>query len=176
MVVTVDVNLPEESELTVPEVNLSQATLMAGSFHLGKYCEAANNEFMLCRMEENDPLKCINEGKAVTACTMDFFHKVKRSCMKEFNQHANCIDKSSGDFSFRYCRKTQDVYDTCMLEKLNMERPDFGYFTEARVHDSKRPKPLPEPKTHYPDATPALPENAEKKPARFTSRLYWITE
>lgn len=43
MVVTKDVVLPEESELTVNEVNLSASTLMAGSFHLGKYCEQANN-------------------------------------------------------------------------------------------------------------------------------------
>lgn len=43
MVLTADVSLPEESELTVEEVNLSTATLRAGSFHLGKYCEQANN-------------------------------------------------------------------------------------------------------------------------------------
>lgn len=43
MVLTNDVILPEESELTVEEVNLSTATLRAGSFHLGKYCEQANN-------------------------------------------------------------------------------------------------------------------------------------
>lgn len=43
MVLTADVTLPEESELTVQEVNLSGSTLRAGSFHLGKYCEQQNN-------------------------------------------------------------------------------------------------------------------------------------
>ncbi|KAI5638073.1 hypothetical protein NE865_09194 [Phthorimaea operculella] len=176
MVVTADVHLPTEEELTVKEVNLSSATLHAGSFHLGKYCENVNNEFMLCRFEEGDPRKCINEGKAVTACTYEFFRKVKSACLDEFNQYANCVDKSSGDYSLKYCRKTQGVFDGCMLEKLKIERPDFGYFTEARVHNTKRPKPLPEPKAVYPDATPALPETAEKKPARFGSRFYWMTE
>ncbi|KAJ0170287.1 hypothetical protein K1T71_014215 [Dendrolimus kikuchii] len=176
MVVTSDIYLPEESELTVPEVNLSGSTLYAGSFHLGKYCEHANNEFMLCRMEEQDPRKCINEGKAVTACTMEFFRKVKNTCLNEFNQYANCLDKSSGDYSFKFCRNTQGVYDKCMLEKMNIERPSFGYFTEVRVHDTKRPKPPVEPKAVYPDATPALPEDAEKKPSRFGSRFYWMTE
>ncbi|XP_072937593.1 NADH dehydrogenase [ubiquinone] 1 alpha subcomplex subunit 8 [Epargyreus clarus] len=176
MVLTSDIHLPEESELTVPEVNLSSAALRAGSFHLGKHCEQVNNEFMLCRFEEEDPRKCINEGKAVTACTMDFFRKVKNSCLAEFNQYSNCLDKSSGDYSFDYCRKTQGVFDKCMLEKMNLERPPFGYFTEVRVHDSKRPKPLEEPKAVYPDATPALPEDAEKKPARFGSRFFWMTE
>ena len=176
MVLTADITLPEESELTVPEVNLSMSTLIASSSHLGKYCEHANNEFMLCRIEEQDPRKCLAEGKAVTACTMEFFRKVKKACLDEFNQYANCIDKSSGDYSLQFCRKTQGVFDKCMLENLNLERPGFGYFCEARVHDTKRPKPLPEPKAEYPDATPALPENAEKKPARFGSRFYWMNE
>lgn len=43
MVLTEDVHLPEDSELTVSEVHLSSSTLIAGSFHLGKYCEQANN-------------------------------------------------------------------------------------------------------------------------------------
>ncbi|XP_013136704.1 PREDICTED: NADH dehydrogenase [ubiquinone] 1 alpha subcomplex subunit 8-like [Papilio polytes] len=176
MVVTNNVVLPEDSELTVEEVNLSTATLRAGSFHLGKYCENQNNEFMLCRFEEKDPRKCINEGKAVTACTLEFFRKVKKTCLAEFNQYANCIDKSSGEYSFRYCRKTQDVYDKCILENLNLERPPFGYFCEVRVHDTKRPKPAVEEKAVYPDATPALPVETEKKPARFGSRFYWMTE
>lgn len=49
MVVTKDTFLPTEEELTVPEINLSGPALRAGAFHLGKYCEAQNNEFMLCR-------------------------------------------------------------------------------------------------------------------------------
>ncbi|XP_022127393.1 NADH dehydrogenase [ubiquinone] 1 alpha subcomplex subunit 8 [Pieris rapae] len=176
MTITNDVVLPEESELTVQEINLSTPTLHAASFHLGKYCEEVNNEFMLCRFEEKDPRKCINEGKAVTACSLEFFRKVKKACLAEFNQYAHCIDKSSGDMALQHCRKTQGVFDQCMLENLNLERPPFGYFTEVRVHDTKRPKPAVEGKAVYPDATPALPENAEKKPSRFGSRFYWITE
>ncbi|XP_038217793.1 NADH dehydrogenase [ubiquinone] 1 alpha subcomplex subunit 8 [Zerene cesonia] len=176
MTITNDVVLPEESELTVQEVNLSTPTLIAGSFHLGKYCEQVNNEYMLCRSEEKDPRKCINEGKAVTACTLEFFRKVKGSCLAEFNQYTHCIDKSSGDMSLEFCRKTQGVFDKCMLEKLNLPRPSFGYFTEARIHDTKRPKPLEEPKAVYPDATPGLPENYEKKSARYGGRFYWMTD
>ncbi|CAK1548819.1 unnamed protein product [Leptosia nina] len=176
MTITNDVVLPEDSELTVQEVDLSTSTLRAGSFHLGKYCEQVNNEFMLCRFEEKDPRKCLNEGKAVTACTLEFFRKVKKTCLAEFNQYAHCIDKSSGDMGLKHCRKTQGVFDQCMLEKLNLERPSFGYFTEARVHATTRPKPPVEEKAVYPDATPALPEDAEKKPPRYGSRFYWMTE
>ena len=42
MVLTNDIDLPTEEELTVPEVNLSSAALRAGAFHLGKHCEKQN--------------------------------------------------------------------------------------------------------------------------------------
>lgn len=47
MVLTKSVNLPTIEELTVPEVNLSSATLRAASFHLGKHCENVNNVMQL---------------------------------------------------------------------------------------------------------------------------------
>lgn len=55
---------------------------------------------MLCRQELDDPRKCIEEGKAVTNCALNFFRKVKTSCHEEFQQYANCLDKSSTDFQF----------------------------------------------------------------------------
>lgn len=43
MVITSEVHLPTEEELTVPEVNISSAALRAGAFHLGKDCLNENN-------------------------------------------------------------------------------------------------------------------------------------
>lgn len=40
---TYDHILPTEEDLTVPEVNLTSASLRAGAFHMGKYCENQNN-------------------------------------------------------------------------------------------------------------------------------------
>lgn len=40
---TFDHVLPTDEELTVPEVNLSSASLRAGAFHMGKHCENQNN-------------------------------------------------------------------------------------------------------------------------------------
>lgn len=56
---------------------------------------------MLCRQELDDPRKCVNEGKAVTNCALEFFRKVKKTCAEEFLQYANCLDKSSGDMQFK---------------------------------------------------------------------------
>lgn len=58
-------------------------------------------EYMLCRKELDDPRKCIAEGKAVTACALEFFRQVKKTCHAEFTQYATCLDKSSGDLNYR---------------------------------------------------------------------------
>lgn len=43
MVITNEIKLPTDEELTVQEINLSGAALRAGAFHLGKHCEYQNN-------------------------------------------------------------------------------------------------------------------------------------
>ena len=43
MVVTRDITLPSDEELTVQEVNVSTPGLRAAAFHMGKYCESVNN-------------------------------------------------------------------------------------------------------------------------------------
>lgn len=43
-----------------------------------------------------------------------------------------------------------------MVKNLKLERPPFGYFCEAKVHDSPRPKP-PQEERGFPDAVPQLP-------------------
>lgn len=171
MVLTESVNLPSHEELTVPEVQVSASVLRAASFHLGKYCENVNNEFMLCRSEyRGDPRKCLDEGKVVTSCTLEFFKKLKSSCRDEFETYAECVDKSSSDFKFSPCRKTQSVYDKCVLDKMDLERPPFGYFCEIKIHDSPRPKPPVDRLPAYPDAVPALPEDYPKTKAKYSGR------
>jgi len=173
MVVTKETTLPTDEELTVQELNVGFPVLQAAAFHIGKYCEYHNNEFVLCQDELRDPRKCLDEGKAVTACALDFFRKIKQTCYDEFTQYYNCIDKSSGAGKFEPCRKTQAVYDKCVLDKLNIERPAYGYFCEVKIHDSKRPKPEPEKSIEYPDATRGLDKDAPLPEARFGSRFQW---
>lgn len=65
---------------------------------------------MLCRDELNDPRKCLEEGKAVTNCALEFFRKVKKTCHDEFTQYANCLDKSSGDLQFKQLVVSIELY------------------------------------------------------------------
>lgn len=169
MVVTDKFHLPSDEELTVPEVELTFPVLQAAAFHFGKYCENVNNEFMLCKQEEDDPRVCLDAGRAVTACTLDFFRKMKKHCSQEFNQYYNCIDKSTGSQDLSPCRKTQGVYDKCVLDNLQIERPAYGYFCEIKIHDSPRPQPKNEVVT-YPDAAAPYDGKEAILPPKYGSR------
>ncbi|KAJ8965937.1 hypothetical protein NQ317_009710 [Molorchus minor] len=155
MVVTHDVQLPTEEELTVEEVPLSGPTLKAGAFHLGKKCEFENNEFMLCRKELDDPRACIAEGKAITSCALNFFREVKKLALRSL-----CS----------ICRKTQAVFDKCMKDNLDLERPPYDYFSRIHVHKTNRPRPEKEGPAIYPDATPGLPPDTPRPEAKYGSR------
>lgn len=160
MVITDDHHLPTDEELTVEEVKLSYTTLHAGAFHFGKYCQPQNNEYMLCRAEyPNDSRQCLDYGKEVTSCALEFFRKLKKTCLGEFQQYVNCLERSSGESDFIPCRKTQKVFDTCVLANLNIERPHIEYYMQPRIVQSNRPPPPKEPKLKFPDATPGLPDD-----------------
>merc|ERR1739838_681233 len=73
--ITKDNYLPDPESLKVQELTIGLPALRAGAFHCGKQCENPNNEFMLCRQEEKDPRKCIEEGKAVTSCALTFLDR-----------------------------------------------------------------------------------------------------
>lgn len=63
-----------------------------------------------------------------------------------------------------------------MLEKLKIERPYLGYFTEIRVHKTDRPKPegfLPRKK--YEDDRPSLPDDYPREPSKFGSAFFFFT-
>merc|ERR1712025_384292 len=128
-------------EITSEEVPLGSAYLRAGAFHYGKYCEVQNNEFLLCRHETRDPVKCLPEGKIVTACANEFFKKVKATCAESFTQYAMCLEQSTHEGWPGPCRDQQFKLDGCLKEKLDLDRPPYGYFGLIRVHDTTRPKP-----------------------------------
>lgn len=55
---------------------------------------------MLCREEERDPRRCLNEGKAVTSCATDVLKKMKKHCLEDFNAYMYCLERSSGSLEF----------------------------------------------------------------------------
>lgn len=57
---------------------------------------------------------------------------------------------------------------------MNLERPDYGYFCRAKVHKTNRPAPPKPEKALYPDATPSLPDDYPRPPAKYGSRFHWL--
>ena len=52
---------------------------------------------MLLRREYgNDPRKVIKEGKAVTACGVNFIRQLRKSCLLEATEYARCLDDTHG--------------------------------------------------------------------------------
>jgi len=161
--------LPSCEELTVPEIELSSAPLRAGAHHFGKYCDNQCKEFMLCNAEEKDPRKCINEGKDVTRCGLEFFKKVKLHCAEEFTSYWKCIDRSQHDMNYKNCRQTQGVFDKCILEHLGQERPGLGHFSKTRIHHTNRPEPVKD--VILPQPIPDTPKWSQGEPLPPTTRL-----
>jgi len=155
--------IPSYEELTVPELELTSGVFRAASLYLGKYCDNASKEFMLCKGESNlNPARCLNEGKEVTRCGFEFFRAVKKSCYEEFTEYWKCVDKSP-DMRFDFCRGAQAVFDKCAEEKLNITRPEPGYFSKIRVHDSSRPRPQQKPLEFPERLEPYKPIEGETK-------------
>ncbi|XP_076237695.1 NADH dehydrogenase [ubiquinone] 1 alpha subcomplex subunit 8 [Calliopsis andreniformis] len=172
MVVTKDIVLPSEEELTVQEINVSWPVLQAAAVYIGKKCEWHNNEFTLCKYETQDPRKCLEEGKNVTACALEVFQGIKKHCQEDFNQYVRCLERSSGTMDLTKCRNTQSAVDNCVLKNLNIERPPFGYFCEAKVHDSPRPEPEKPKVPEYPNPTPPVVKGPYPE-SKYGTRHWW---
>ncbi|VDO98738.1 unnamed protein product [Soboliphyme baturini] len=161
---TNDKYLPSYEELTVPqEMVVSSPALRAGVFHLGKYCEMESKEFILCRNEYEDPRKCLAEGRHVTACGVRFFQHVKKLCADSFTDYMNCVDNSSEKLLLAPCRRFQRVFDRCMLDNMNIERPRIGYYSVPHIHKTQRPpvdkQDFPDYKSEADKVIKELPEN-----------------
>lgn len=108
-------------QLNVEELKVTSAVLMGAAHHYGVDCAKENEAFMECRIENKDPRKCLDEGKAVTNCARRFFLRVKERCNEEFTNYWTCLDSNNQDFS--RCRRPQSTFDSCMSEKVKIERP-----------------------------------------------------
>ncbi|KAI1290157.1 NADH dehydrogenase [ubiquinone] 1 alpha subcomplex subunit 8 [Halotydeus destructor] len=172
MAITDDVIIPSDEELTVQEINVSSPVLRATSNYLGFVCDEKCKEFMLCRQEEKDPRKCIKEGRAATACGVEFLQKVKQTCADELTMFAKCIEWNSYDMNFEFCRKEQAIYDACIFKNLGIPKPMFGHFAQLRLHESSRVKPAPM-MPEFPGKTPGLPKDYKEEPAIQGSRNYF---
>ena len=94
--------LPAPADLDAPqEIEITSAPLRAAAHQMGKYCDEQCKEFMLCRYEEQDARYCLKEGKAVTACGVEFLTKIKKTCYDSFTNYWQCLDYKVNDTRLR---------------------------------------------------------------------------
>lgn len=163
MTLTDDITLPTPEEIKHQEIPLTHNYMLASAMWLGKYCDNQSKEYMLCRSEEADPRKCLEESRQVTECGLQFFRKLKKACKEELEWYNKCLDFTGREPSYRRCRPEQAIFDGCMHDN-GFERARFGHFQMLRVHDSERPKPKPHVPI-FPDSVEPYdmfaPENAK---------------
>jgi len=107
------------------------------------------------------------------SCGLEFYRKVKKNCRNELEKLAKCMEWTDYDLKFWYCRKEQGYYDECMTEKMGLERPPFGYFTQVRVHETSRPHPKPTA-PEFTDPTIGLPEDFPRQKPIHGWRHWWF--
>ncbi|XP_038845574.1 NADH dehydrogenase [ubiquinone] 1 alpha subcomplex subunit 8-like [Salvelinus fontinalis] len=165
------VEVPTFNDLNVEEISVSSAVLKGAAHHYGSQCDKANKEFMLCRWEEKDPRKCLNEGRKVNECALNFFRQIKGSCAESFTEYWTCLDYSNLA-ELRQCRKQQQAFDSCVQDKLGWERPNLGELSKVTKVDTSRP--LPENAYHSrprPEPNPVI--EGQLQPAKHGSRLFF---
>ncbi|MED6250628.1 ndufa8, NADH-ubiquinone oxidoreductase complex I 19kd subunit [Characodon lateralis] len=163
--------IPTLHELKVDEINVSSAVLKAAAHHYGSQCDKPNKEFMLCRWEEKDPRKCLEEGRKVNECALNFFRQIKGNCAESFTEYWTCLDYTNLA-ELRHCRKEQQAFDSCVLDKLGWERPQLGDLSKVTKVSTSRP--LPENPYHSrprPEPNPATEGKLE--PSKYGSRLFF---
>ncbi|NP_001279138.1 NADH dehydrogenase [ubiquinone] 1 alpha subcomplex subunit 8 [Callorhinchus milii] len=166
-----ELQLPTFQQLNVQEVNVTSSVLKAAAHHLGSQCDRANKEFMLCRWEEKDPRKCLQEGRQVNECALDFFRKIKSNCAEPFTEYWTCLDYDNLQ-ELRRCRKQQAVFDNCVLDKLGWVRPELGEL--SKVTKVKTDRPVPENVfCSRPRPEPNLPIEGDLKPSKYGSKLFF---
>ncbi|KAF7732157.1 hypothetical protein EC973_006412 [Apophysomyces ossiformis] len=122
----------------VDEVGATSAPLKSASFFIGQYCKDYNDDFMLCKNENNNPEHCLKEGRKVTRCAIDLIQKLRENCGKEFEQHWQCLEKHNQEFSG--CRKPEREFNTCVFEKLGLEKKIPGSPEgQEQIHNKKNP-------------------------------------
>ncbi|CAI2166509.1 18038_t:CDS:2 [Funneliformis geosporum] len=104
----------------VDDVGTTSAPLKSAAFFIGAYCKEFNDDYMLCKNENNDPKHCLKEGRKVTRCTIELLRKLRENCDKEFETHWQCLDKNNQEYY--QCRPQEKTFNSCVFNALNLEK------------------------------------------------------
>ncbi|KAF8231374.1 NADH dehydrogenase, alpha subcomplex, subunit 8 [Tricholoma matsutake] len=122
----------------VAELGVTSAPLKSAAFFIGAYCKEYNEDFMLCKAEDRNPEHCLKEGRRVTRCATDLINKMREHCLKDFDEHWNCLERNNQEYY--HCRKPERTLNACMFEKLGLMKTIPGAPEgQVPIHEVKNP-------------------------------------
>lgn len=67
----------------------------------------------------------------ISVCTLPP-RQIKGNCAESFTEYWTCLDYSNL-LELRQCRKQQQAFDSCVLDKLGWQRPDLGDLSKVSL-------------------------------------------
>ncbi len=90
----------------------TSALLMSASKHISLQCRKVNEAYIACKdRNHGNPSACLQEGEAVTACTVAVLTELNDKCPEQLRSYCECMDYYSNRFA--KCRKEQEAFETC---------------------------------------------------------------
>ncbi|KAK6460552.1 hypothetical protein DFJ63DRAFT_235253 [Scheffersomyces coipomensis] len=132
----VDNNQLPTSIPEVEEVGATSAPLLAASYFIGAQCKPYNDDFMLCKDENNGgTLDCLKEGRRVTRCAISVLKDINKYCFDEFKLHYECLEQENHRTG--HCRPSEGVLGKCIFEHMKLEKKIPG--VEKQIHLNPSP-------------------------------------
>lgn len=120
----------------VDEVGATSAPLLSASYFIGAKCKPYNDDFMLCKDENNGgTMECLKEGRRVTRCAVSVLKDINKYCFDEFKLHYDCLEQENHRLA--YCRSSEKVLNKCIFQNLKLDKkiPDV----DQQIHLKQNP-------------------------------------
>lgn len=120
----------------VEEVGATSAPLLSAAYFIGARCKPYNDDFMLCKDEKNGgTVECLKEGRRVTRCAVQVLKDINTHCFDEFKLHYECLEQENHRLGS--CRKTEKIFNSCVFDKLKLEKKIPG--VETQIFQKENP-------------------------------------
>lgn len=120
----------------VEEVGATSAPLLSAAFFIGARCKPYNDDFMLCKDENNGgTVECLKEGRRVTRCAVSVLKDLNKHCFDEFKLHYECLEQENHRLGG--CRASEKIFNKCVFDKLKLEKKIPG--PQEQIHLKESP-------------------------------------
>lgn len=119
----------------VDEVGATSAPLLAASYFIGDRCKPFNDDFMMCKDENNGgTLECLKEGRRVTRCAISVLLDINKHCFDEFKLNYECLEQENHRPG--HCRSSEKVFSQCMSKNLQLEKRIPGVAKQIQLNEN----------------------------------------